>query len=140
MSDPSALLAMTLLILQLAAGGHGPGPRTRPLYTTGRATFYHRGLMQRVAADRHIAQGNTSGFATYPDCAMLGRVIDVSVFNPNTQQWSAWARKRIVDCSQTRDRARHELEHLVELSYEDAVQYGYKTEGHTLVRYYLEGR
>ena len=92
--------------------------------------------MQRTAAYRGVTLGDNSGFATYPDCRAIGSTIWVSVKDPRTGRWSGWDRKKIVDCSQPPDYARHVREGLVELSYEDARKYGYLGEGRTRVRFY----
>jgi len=113
-------------------------PNGNTVYKTGRATYYSSGLMEHVARIRRIKLDGATGFSTYPDCSKIGGVLVVSVLNPHTQRWSAWARKRIVDCSETRDYARHVAEGLVELSYEQALDYGYLSEGHTRIRFYLE--
>lgn len=108
-------------------------------YHEGKATFYSPGLMNAVAHKRGIALGGASGYATYPDCREIGNYLQVSVLNPKSGKWSEWSVKRIVDCSRPRDYARHKAEGLVELAYSDAVLYGYNREGHTSIRYYLEG-
>lgn len=109
----------------------------RPRYVEGTAKYYSQGTMQRVASYRNIDLGGATGYATYPDCGKLGGLIYVSVLNPRTLVWSAWESKRITDCSQVRDRARHERDKLVELSYEDAIKYGYRSSGKTKLRYVL---
>ncbi len=109
-------------------------------YQTGKATFYSPGLIERVAGKRGIGLGPMDGYSTYPDCGKLGQSLSVSVRNPATGRWSAWDRKRIVDCSQPRDYARHIREGLIELSYQDAVRYGYARDGTTRIRFYLSDR
>lgn len=105
-------------------------------YITGKCTFYGRGLMEKVAMKRGVKLDGATGYCTYPNCEFIGKTIMVSVLNPVSGKWSGWERKRIVDCSQPKDRARHEAEHLVELSYSDAVKYNYAREGRTKVRFY----
>lgn len=108
-----------------------------PRYVEGTVKYYSQGTFERVAAYKNIDLGGASGYASFPDCSRIGGLIYVSVLNPRTSVWSAWHSKRIVDCSQSRDRTRHEAIRLVELSYEDAIKYGYKSAGRTSIRYYL---
>lgn len=119
---------LTMLVAAMATTG---GVRE------GKATHYSPGLMERVAKVRHIDLGGTTGFATYPSCGALGKVLYVSVQDPRDKHWSPWHTKRVVDCSRPRDYRRHVNEGLVELSYRDAVKYGYVDEGRTRVRFYL---
>ncbi|HEY6020212.1 MAG TPA: hypothetical protein VIY48_10010 [Candidatus Paceibacterota bacterium] len=112
---------------------------TPTYYRTGKATFYHAGLMEHVAVIRGVDLGYASGFSTYPDCSRIGGYLEVSVQNPHSGDWSPWSPKRIVDCSQPKDYARHVAEGLVELGYDDAVRYGYASSGFTRIRFYLEG-
>lgn len=104
----------------------------------GRTVYYRNGLMESVAAGRGLHKGTTSGFAAFPDCDRIGDIIFVSVLNPVSGMWSDWESKTIADCSQPVDRARHEAAHQIELSYQDAIKYGYKGEGHTDVRWFLK--
>lgn len=108
-----------------------------PRYTEGKATYYSQGVFQRVAAYRGVALAGATGWASYPNCDRIGGLIYVSVLNPRTGAYSGFHSKRIVDCSQVRDYARHVRDGLVELSYEDAIKYGYKSSGKTRIRYYL---
>ena len=124
---------------------HRPTPTptpvpTHPAYQIGRATLYSPGLMESIARGRGIKLDGATGFSTYPDCRKIGGVLVVQVLDPRTNRWSGWDRKRIVDCSQTVDYARHVAEGLVELPYKDAVTYGYSREGHTDIRFYLSRR
>lgn len=106
-------------------------------YTVGVAKYYMMGLLGKVAQRRGTDLDGASGFSTYPNCREIGRVLYVSVLDPRTERWSGWHAKRIVDCSQTVDYARHVREGLVELSYDDAVRYGYAGEGKTRIRFRL---
>lgn len=143
--NPITLIAVLLHTAALSqntllqASQQAPQGR-RASWEIGKATYYHRGTMERVASYRGLTLEGTTGFSTYPDCEQIGNVLVVSVFNPVDQEWSMWERKRIVDCSQPEDYARHKREGLVELSYEDAGKYGYRGEGRTRIRYYLERR
>jgi hypothetical protein len=111
-----------------------------PTYQEGKATFYRSGLLERVAARRGIALDGATGYSTFPDCSRLGWRIRVSVLDPRTGRWSGWEWKRVVDCSQPADYARHVRTGLVELSYKDAQRYGYAGEGRTRVRFYAPVR
>lgn len=112
-------------------------PNGRVVYNVGKATYYSSGLMENVARTRGIKKGEADGFATYPDCKQIGNYLMVSVLNPRNGKWSSWHKKRIVDCSEPVDYKRHIAEGLVELSYEQALDYGYLSEGRTSIRFYL---
>lgn len=136
-----------LILITIILGLLGQGPRAlsgpvepKPfVYHTGRATYYHPGLMEQVARGRGIALNGADGFTTFPDCNYMGLPLWVKVYDPLSQSWGHWSLRRIVDCSQPWDLARHLAEGLVELPYQDAVRYGYVGEGHTAVRWALPG-
>lgn len=119
-------------------------PQSTHDYHDGKATYYSPGLMEDVAASRGLynkrAYKAGERYATYPDCSRIGGTIYVSVLDPRSEEWSGWSAKKIVDCSQPSDYARHIKEGLIELSYEDAVKYGYSGEGRTRIRFYLPDR
>jgi hypothetical protein len=136
------LLTMVAINATLISSVDPPEPRNRttasvPAYNEGRAVYYRQGLMERVAARRGLLLGQGTGFVTHPDCRKIGSYMMVSVWNPVTRSWSAWSKKRIADCSQPRDYARHVAAKQVEFSYADAQKYKFAVNGKTRVRWYL---
>jgi hypothetical protein len=132
-------LGIISLLLHILVSAHSAYNAPQAAYEVGVAKFYRAGLLERVAAYRGVGLDGTSGFATYPDCARIGEVLWVSVKNPVSQRWTAWESKRVVDCSMPADRKRHEAEGLIEVSWEDAGKYQFRSDGKTAVRFYLEG-
>src|SRR4051812_40938921 len=103
--------AVALLVLALASGSTPPvAPTTThatPKAQSASVVFYRPGLMQRVKQVR-IRQGysipaNVDGYASRPDCAGIGQVFYLKIAG-----YSRVFRLAQVDCSQYRDRARHE--------------------------------
>ena len=127
---------MLLLLLAIPNGSTPIGTPDKQHYEEGKATYYGPGTMEGVAAKRGIKLNGASGFSSFPDCREIGNTLMVSVRDPRTGRWSKWESKRIVDCSQPRDYSRHVREGLVELSYRDAVKYGYAYDGRTRIRFY----
>ena len=106
-------------------------------YHVGRATYYHPGLMARVARHRGLGLGWAQSYGTNPDCHLIGRYEWTSLWDPVLQRWDPWTSRRIVDCSQPWDLARHLREGLIEVPYQDAVAAHFVGEGRTQVRWKL---
>lgn len=93
-----------------------------------RVVHYSPGLMERVRQIR-IRQGyhiptNVHGYASRPSCATIGQTFWLSVNGGRPRKYAQ------VDCSQYRDRARHERVNQVELDWPSAVVTGLVRDGH----------
>ncbi len=84
-----------------------PSPQA-PAHERGIAKFYSRGVMEEVARNRGIAmRKDVSGYAAVADCGKIGSVVLASVGTLGAQRY------QVLDCSQTRDLARHAKEGLI---------------------------
>ena len=120
----SHILALLVCFPQLSPGSGTPGAYQREPHEI-LVKHYAPGVFERVA-QRRIQAGYhlpiTQGWATWTDCGAIGRTLRLSV-NGKTLTLT------VADCSQPEDRARHERERLVEVSYPAALKLGIVADG-----------
>lgn len=127
-------MTITLISVIVCVGGafHRPIPTLTPTVTatatvevqSGWVKYYSKGQMQRTARIRGLTlPAGYDGYSSTPPCENIGRTLYVRVGGRTFKTLT-------VDCSQTRDRARHIRSGLVaEVNFEIAQQAGFVSKG-----------
>lgn len=124
----SKVLSIASLLLAFASGG-GAIPISDAVVNQGQhgiAKYYSAGMFARVARNRGIKlRHDVNGYAAVADCGKIGMVVTASINGSNMQHF------QVLDCSQSRDLARHAREGLIiEIDHDSAKRYGILDRGH----------
>jgi hypothetical protein len=128
-------LLVVLLVLELMAIQYSRNSPLAEAASHGQvvtAKHYMPGIMRSVALKRGLwdTRQDVSGYASVPDCSLIGRVAVAIFRNPRTQRWERAERLLVVDCSAPRDSARHIRSGLgIETDYATAQRHGFDWNG-----------